>query len=112
VPRRDEAGHVRADLGQDALGTAALDAGDRAQQLNLAGERADLLLDHHRQAGDLLVEKIDVREDRSDPQAVVLIEVAGQRLAQQRDLLAVHQILANVATRQTEKKSPFAVSAA
>ena len=71
VPRRRESGHVGADLGEDALGAASLDADDRAQQLNRRRERADLVLDRVREPLDLLVEEIDVREDRPDPQSVV-----------------------------------------
>ena len=83
-----EAGHVGADLADDALGAAALDAGDRAQQLNRRRERADLLLDHAGELLDLLVEEVDVAQDRADPQPVMRVEVPGQRLAQRGDLLA------------------------
>src|SRR3954464_4177546 len=51
VPRGRELRHVGADLADDALGAAALDAGHRAHQLNRRRERADLLGDH---AGELL----------------------------------------------------------
>jgi hypothetical protein len=40
--------HVGTDLGDDHLGGALLDAGDRAEQLNRPRERADLLLDRGR----------------------------------------------------------------
>src|SRR3954468_16850963 len=50
---------------------AALDAGDRAEQLNRRRERADLLLDHCGELLDLLIEKVDVAQDRTDPQPVV-----------------------------------------
>ncbi len=80
--------HVGADLADDALGAAALDAGDRAQQLNRRQERADLLLDRVREPIDLLVEEVDMGEDHPDPECVVRVEVALQRLAQRGDLLA------------------------
>jgi hypothetical protein len=86
VPWRGKAGHVDADLADDALGSAALDAGDRAQQFNRQRERADLLLDHHAELLDLLIEEIDVAQDRSDPQPVMGVEVAGQRLLELADL--------------------------
>jgi len=52
VPRRWEHGHVRADLGDDDLGGAPSNAGDRAQQLNGAFERGDLFLDGVREPVD------------------------------------------------------------
>jgi hypothetical protein len=83
-----KARHVGADLGQDALRAAGLDADDAAQQLNRRGERAQLLLDGIREPVDLLVEGVDVREDRADPEGVMGVEVAFERFAQLRDLLA------------------------
>ena len=65
-----EDAHVDADLGDDHLGGAPLNAGDRAQQLNGRLERGDLLLDRVGEPVDLLVEEVDVREDRADPQRV------------------------------------------
>ena len=61
--------HVGADLGDDHLGGAPLHAGDRAEQLNRRRERADLLLDRVREPVDLLVEEVEVREDRADDDA-------------------------------------------
>src|SRR5215211_5766023 len=84
-----EARHVGADLADDALRAAVLDARDRAQQLNRRVERADLLLDHAGELLDLLVEEIDVPQDRADPQSMMGVEVSGQRLAQGGDLLAI-----------------------
>ena len=75
MSRGRKARHVGADLDDDAFGTAALDAGDRAQQLNRRRERADLLLDRVREPVDLLVEEVDVREDRADPERVMGVEV-------------------------------------
>ena len=65
-----------------------MDAGHRAQQLNRWRERADLLLDEAGELCDLLVEEIDVAQDRADPEPVVGVEVSGERLAQGGDLLA------------------------
>src|SRR3954454_24048016 len=54
-----------------------------------AGAKArELLLDRLRQALDVLVEEVDVGEDRANPEAVVLVEVARQRFARGGDLLA------------------------
>src|SRR5215207_8164605 len=83
-----EARHVGADLADDALRAAVLDAGDRAQQLNRRVERADLLLDHRGELLDLLVEEIDVSQDRPDPSPVMRVEMPGQRLSQGGDSCA------------------------
>jgi hypothetical protein len=66
-----EGAHVAAGLGDDHLGGAAADAGDRAQQLNRRRERAQLLLDHGRELVDRLVEVVDVRQDPPDDQRVL-----------------------------------------
>jgi hypothetical protein len=79
---------IGADLGDDALRAAVLDAGDCAQQLNRRVERADRVLDDAGELLDLLVEEIDVPQDRADPQPVVGVEVSGERFAQGGDLLA------------------------
>src|SRR4051812_34668431 len=88
MPRGREARHVGADLADDALRAAVLDAGHRAQQFNRRRERADVFLDHAGEPFDLLVEEIDVAQDRADPQPVMGVEVSGERLAQGGDLLA------------------------
>src|SRR5215204_7681894 len=88
MPRGRKARHVGADLTDDALRAAALDAGHRAHQLNRRRERADLLLDHAGELFDLTVEEIDVAQDRADPEPVMRVEVSGERLAQGGDLLA------------------------
>src|SRR5829696_5133431 len=79
-----KARHVGADLADDALRAAVLDARDRAQQLNRQRERADLLLDHAGELLDLLVEEIDMAGSRRST-AGVSVEVSGERLAQRRD---------------------------
>ena len=81
-----EDAHVDADLGDDAFGGAPLHAGDRAQQLNGFLERGDLLRDHLGQRADLLIEEVDVRQDRSDPQRVDPVKAALQRLPERWDL--------------------------
>src|SRR5690349_12712236 len=55
VPVGGIAIHVGAELGDDHLGGALGDAGDRAQQLTLALERAHALLDLRRELPDRLV---------------------------------------------------------
>ena len=55
---------VRPDLGEDVLRGAGLDPIDGAQQLNRRLERAQLLLDRIRQPLDLLVQEVQVSEDR------------------------------------------------
>jgi hypothetical protein len=78
--------HVDADLGDDALGAAPLNAGNRAEQLNGLLERGHLFPDRLGQRSDLLVEEVDVRKDRADPDGVQMIKAALQRLAQRRQL--------------------------
>ena len=92
-----EDAHVGADLGDDAFGAAPLNAGDRAEQLNGRGERADLLLDRLREPVDLLVEEVDVGEDRPDPGRVQPVEAALERLLERGQLLA-QAALANSAS--------------
>lgn len=79
--------HVHADLPDDRLRAAPLNAGDRAQQLNGRPERGDLLLDRVSERGDLLIEEVDVLEDRADPDYVDVIEAALKRLREGRNLL-------------------------
>jgi len=50
--------HVGADLGDDVLGSATLDRGDRVQQLNGGLERSKAILDRVREAVDLLIEEV------------------------------------------------------
>ena len=88
MPIGGEAAHVDADLGDDHLGGALLDAGDRAEQLNRGGERVELLFDLVGEQLDLLVEEVEVGEDRRDDQRVLAVETADQRLAQGGDLRA------------------------
>jgi len=72
-----EDAHVGPDLGEDVLCAAPRDAGDRAQQLNGGRERGKALLDRVREPVDLLVEEVEVREDRADQQRVQLVEACG-----------------------------------
>src|SRR4029450_13617514 len=53
VPRGRKATHVGADLSQDGLRRSPVHAGDRGEQLNLGGERADQLLNARVEVGDL-----------------------------------------------------------
>jgi hypothetical protein len=77
-----------ADLGQDDLGGAPLDARNRAQQVNGRGEGDQALLDGVREPLDLLVQEVQVGEDRADQQRVDGVEAALQRLSQLGQLLA------------------------
>jgi hypothetical protein len=98
--------HVDADLGDDHLGTAPLNAGDRAEQLNGLLERGDLLRDRLGEAGDLLVEEVDVGQDRPDPDGVQVIEAALQRFSERGELGAqlalAWRILERLKPRQIE----------
>ena len=81
-----EHGHVDADLGEDVLRGTGLDPAQRAQDVNCALKRAQLFLDCVREPFDLLVEEVQVREDRSDQQRVQRLEATLERLAQRREL--------------------------
>jgi hypothetical protein len=83
-----EDAHVGAGLGDDHFGGAPLHTGDRAEQLNRRRERADLLLDRLGEQADLLVEEVDVGEDRADHDPVLGVEAALERLPERRQLLA------------------------
>jgi hypothetical protein len=63
-----------------------LNTGNRAQELNGWGERADLPLDRVGETVDLLVQEIDVGEDRADPQRVHIIEAPLEGLLERREL--------------------------
>ena len=83
---RREYAHVGPDLRHDHLRGAPLNPGDRAQQLNGSLERGDLLPDRLGEARDLLVEEVDVGEDRPDPDGVQSVEAALERLPERRQL--------------------------
>jgi hypothetical protein len=87
VPGGREDTHVDADLGDDHLGGAGLDAWDRAQKLNRWGERGELRLDRLGEPLDLLVEEVEVGEDRPDQQGVQRVEAALERLFERRIFL-------------------------
>jgi hypothetical protein len=85
--RGGELAHVRADLGHDDLGGALVDSGDGIQQRHLLSEWGDQLLDPRRQHRDGLVQVLDVGQDLSDQQPVMVgAEPAGQCLPQRREL--------------------------
>jgi hypothetical protein len=78
---RGEAAHIDSDLGDHGCGRAPLHAGNRAAQLNWGGERGELRLDLRGEQLDLLVEEVEVGEDRRENQRVLAVEATDQRLA-------------------------------
>jgi hypothetical protein len=78
---------VRADLGDDDLGAAALHAGDAAQQSDRRLERGDALLDRVREPLDRLVQEVQVGEDRADQQRVQVAKAPLERFTQRGHLL-------------------------
>jgi hypothetical protein len=87
VRRGGELAHVGADLGHDDLGGALVDPTDGVQQRYLFGERGDHLADPRRQHRDRLVQVVDVGQELSDQQPVMVgAEPAGQRRPQRRQL--------------------------
>jgi len=92
-PRRElmlgrELAHVGADLGEQHLGGAPVNTGDRVKQLQRAGERGGQLLDPRRQRRDRLIEEVDLREHLTDEQRVVVGEAPLERFSERGDLLA------------------------
>ena len=89
VPGGREHGHVDADLGDDAPRRCGAATPGIVHSSSTAGrERAELLLDRVGEPVDLLVEEVEVGEDRADHQRVMGVEAALQRLAQRRELRA------------------------
>src|SRR5256886_600480 len=81
-----EAAHVGADLSDHDLGGAGGDAGDRAREPDAGGERAELFLDRVGEPIDLLVEEVEVGEDRADHERVVSLETTLERLLERGQL--------------------------
>src|ERR1700727_2547665 len=75
-----ERAHFGTDLRDHCLCAAPLNAGDRAEQLNGFLERADLLSNRVGETVDLLIQEVDVGEDRTDPESVEVIKAALQSL--------------------------------
>ena len=84
--------HIDADFGKDVLRGAGLDPAQRAQQVNRWLKRAQLFLDRVREPFDLLVEEVQVREDRADQQRVLGVKAPLQRLAQRGSQPALGQL--------------------
>ncbi len=119
MPGAGEHAHVGADLSDHRFGGALGDAGDRGGQRDggLPG-RAQLGLDRVRKLGDVLVQEVQMGQDRADDQRVVRFEATLKRLPERRDLGAQlpfgqvgehpgvggsgHQRVEHRATRDTE----------
>jgi len=81
VPGGREDAHVDADLSDHDFRGSAGDAGHGARELDAGRERAQLLGDRFREPVDLLVEEVQVGEDRADHQRVVGFKAAPERFA-------------------------------
>ena len=81
-----EAAHVDADLSDHDLGGASGDAGNRGGERNAELDRAELLLDRLGEPVDVLIEEVEVLEDRADHERVVRLEATLQGFAQRGDL--------------------------
>jgi hypothetical protein len=82
-----EDAHVGAALGEHYLGGALPDTGDRADELDQLGVWLGRNCDSLVEDGNRLVERIDVREQLTDEDAVVAdVEAVCERLAELRDL--------------------------
>ena len=80
-----EDAHIDAGLGDQDLGGTLLDARDRHQQITLARETADPLLDLGRELADRFVQKVDVRNDLRHDQRVLGVEATLERFPTYRD---------------------------
>src|SRR3954449_13385966 len=78
--------HLHADLGDDHLGGAGVDAVDGVEQLDLAAVGGQLLVDADVQVGEHGADRVDVGQDHPGEEGVVLGEAPGQRLGQGGDL--------------------------
>ncbi len=81
-----EAAHVRAGLGDDHVGDADADPGDRDHQVPGAAKGLDHHLDPGGELGDGAAVLVDHVQVQPGQESVVLGESAGQRLGQRRDL--------------------------
>lgn len=87
MPDGREHAHVKATLGDQDLCSLGLDARDGGEQLDDVGVRGEHELDPLAQVLKLGVERVDVRQQLSDHDTVVLdLKAARQRLAELRDL--------------------------
>src|SRR5262245_5749248 len=86
VARKDA--HVHADLGDDHLRGATLDAVDGLKSGLFLGERRHQLLNPGAQGRHCLLEVIDVRHELCDQEGVMRAKSANQRLAEGGQLLA------------------------
>jgi len=80
VLSRREAAHVGPDLGEQHLGDASADAGDRVEQRDLFRVRRKACSDLSAQTGDSLVQIVDVAQVFSDHEAMVLTHAPRARL--------------------------------
>lgn len=77
---RGEVGHVDPNLGDEHLGHALVDAGDRIAQLNRLGERDHHPIDLGREGIDDLLDVVDVGQDVADHERVMSAEASLDRL--------------------------------
>src|SRR5260370_32472186 len=69
--------HVHAELGDDHLSRALMDAGDRVQLRQLLGERGEVVVDLLTHRGDRLVEILEMRQQLPDEKSVMRAEAAA-----------------------------------
>ena len=80
--RGPEPRHVVADLGHDHARGRLTDAWDRRQDLDVPAKRAEVLLDARLQLAHGLVQSVDLLQVQLDQEAVVVADVAPERLDQ------------------------------
>jgi hypothetical protein len=83
MARRREPAHIWADLGKDCLGIAAIDPGDRIEEINLrSSKRGDHLGDIVAESFDGLIEVFQMSKELADKDSVRWRKPTQERLAQ------------------------------
>jgi hypothetical protein len=89
VPGGGEPGHIDPDLGDELLSAGPADAGNLIELINLPGARGQDLIDPRGQRLGLGGNRVDPVQHHPQPPAVMVAELAGQRLLQDA-LLTAH----------------------
>ena len=85
-PARGESGHVGTDFGDDDRGGDRPDPGDVIQACRRRGERGQVRLDLGVDGRDVGVDGVDAGQHPGQQEAVVVVEVSGERFFQLADL--------------------------
>jgi hypothetical protein len=86
MPSGREPGHVRPELGDEQLRSQLADPGDLIQPLDRVGERGDQLGKLGVELGQVGVQRVHLGQQLAQQEGVLVAEVAGECLFQQRQL--------------------------